>query len=108
MLPLFLAVAMSPSAEPVVAADAVFVNGKVWTVDRARPEAQAVAVWRGRVLAVGTDAEVRALAGPDTKVIDLKGRRVVPGVYDSHVHLLGGGESLAEVDLQDAKGGAEF
>ncbi|HJZ56111.1 MAG TPA: amidohydrolase [Gemmataceae bacterium] len=108
MSPLFFALAMSPSADPVVAADLVFVNGKVWTVDLAKPEAAAVAVWRDRVLTVGTDAEVKLLVGPGTRVIDLKGRRVVPGFYDSHVHWLGGGQSLAEVDLKDAKDEAEF
>jgi hypothetical protein len=108
MLPLLFISISAPAAEPVVAADAVFVNGKVWTVDAAKPEVQAVAVWRGRVLKVGTDAEVKQLAGPNTKVIDLQGRRVVPGFYDSHAHFLGGGQQLARVDLKDAKDEAEF
>lgn len=95
-------------APPQVAADLVLTNGKVWTGDPARPEGQAIAVWRDRVLAVGTDAEVKPLVGPATKVIDLKGRRLVPGFYDSHVHWLGGGQSLSEVDLKDAKDEAEF
>ena len=106
MLPLILL--LTPTAEPAVAADAVFVNGRVWTVDPAKPEAQAVAVWRGRILRVGTDAEVKALAGPRTRVIDLAGRRVVPGFYDSHAHVLGGGQQLARVELKDAKDEAEF
>ena len=59
MSPLLLSL-LAPAAEPVVAADLVFVNGKVWTGDPAKPEAQAVAVWRGRILKVGTDAEVKA------------------------------------------------
>jgi predicted amidohydrolase YtcJ len=105
---LLLLCLLAPTAEPAVAADAVFVNGRVWTVDPAKPEAQAVAVWRGRILKVGTDAEVKALAGPGTKVIDLGGRRVVPGLYDSHVHFLEGGQSLSRVDLKDAKDEAEF
>lgn len=96
------------AAPPPVAADLALVNGKVWTGDPAKPEATAVAVWRDRVLAVGADDEVKALVGPTTKVIDLKGRRVVPGFYDSHVHWLGGGQSLSEVDLKDAKDEAEF
>ena len=70
--------------------------------------AEAVAVWRGRIIKVGTDAEVRQLAGPRTQVIDLKGRRVVPGFYDSHLHLVGGGSSLSQVALKDAKDEAEF
>jgi predicted amidohydrolase YtcJ len=91
-----------------VAADLVLVNGKVWTVNKARPEAEALACWRGRILAVGADKDVRPLVGPLTRVIDLKGRRVVPGFYDSHVHLLGSGLRLAEVALKDAKDEAEF
>jgi predicted amidohydrolase YtcJ len=89
-------------------ADLIFVNGKVWTVNQAQPEAEAVAVWRDRIVRVGTSAEVRALAGPGTRVLDLKGRRVVPGLYDSHVHLLGSGQRLAEVALKDAADEAEF
>lgn len=99
---------LAPAAEPAAAADVVFVNGKVWTVDAAKPEAQALAVWRDRILKVGTDADVKGLVGPDTKVIDLGGRRVIPGVYDSHVHLLGGGQQLARVDLKDAPDEATF
>jgi predicted amidohydrolase YtcJ len=99
MFVLTVCLALLPAAEPVVAADAVFINGKVWTVDVARPEAQAIAVWRGRILKVGSDDEVKPLAGPKTKVIDLAGRRVMPGFYDSHAHLLMGGQQLSQVDL---------
>jgi predicted amidohydrolase YtcJ len=102
-----LLLAASLSAPPV-STDLVLTNGKVWTGDPAKPEARAVAVWRDRILLVGTDDEVKALIGPATKVVDLKGRRVVPGFYDSHVHWLGGGQSLSEVDLKDAKDEAEF
>ena len=105
---LVLGAAAMTAADPPVAADLILVNGRVWTVDPGRPEAQAVAVWNGRVLKVGTDAEVRALAGPGTKVIDAGGRRVVPGFYDSHVHFLGGGQQLSRVDLKDARDEAEF
>jgi predicted amidohydrolase YtcJ len=89
-------------------ADLVLVNGKIWTVAKARPEVQALAVWRDRILAVGTNAEIQRLAGPHTRTIDLKGRRVVPGFHDSHVHLLGGGLQLSQVTLKDAKDEAEF
>lgn len=105
---LLLVASCAPTADPPVAADAVFVNGKVWTVDHAKPEAQAIAVWKGRILKVGTDAEIKQLAGPNTRVIDFGGRRVVPGFYDSHAHFLGGGQQLARVELKDAKDEAEF
>src|SRR6516225_9484120 len=78
------------------AADLVLINGKIWTVNKAQPEAEAIAVWHGRILAVGKNVEVQALAGPATRVIDLRGRRVVPGFYDSHIHLLGSGQRLSE------------
>lgn len=107
MLPLML-VAMSLSAEPVVAADLVLKNGKVWTVDSNLPEAESVAIWRDRILLVGKDTEVALLVGPRTRVIDLKGRRVVPGFYDSHTHMLSGGQLLSQVNLKDAKDEAEF
>lgn len=106
---LVLTLALIPSAdEPPVAADLVLVGGKVWTVDRGHPEAEAIAVWRDRILKVGTDAEVKALVGAKTKVIELNGRRVVPGFHDSHLHFLGGGQQLSRVELKDAKDEAEF
>jgi predicted amidohydrolase YtcJ len=102
--PCFPAVA----AEPPIVAELVLTNGKVWTADPARPEVEAVAVWHGRILAVGSSDQIKGLIGPRTQVIDLKGRRVLPGFYDSHVHLLGSGLRLSEVALKDAKDEAEF
>src|SRR6476659_10596133 len=100
MTPLLLSLALIPAAdEPAFAADLVLVGGKVWTEDLDRPEAEAVAVWHQRIIKVGTDAEVKALVGPKTKIIALDGRRVVPGFHDSHVHFLGGGQQLARVEL---------
>jgi predicted amidohydrolase YtcJ len=89
-------------------ADLVLTNAKVWTVNPAQPEAEAVGIWRDRILQVGTNEAVRRLAGRGTRILDLKGRRVVPGFYDSHVHLLGSGQRLAEVALKDAADEAEF
>jgi predicted amidohydrolase YtcJ len=96
------------TAEPPVAADMVLTHGKICTVSPAMPEAEALAVWHGRILAVGSAEEIKPLIGPRTRVLDLKGRRVVPGFYDSHVHLLGSGMRLGEVALKDAKDEAEF
>lgn len=64
----------------------VLVNGRVLTVDARFSTAEAVAIGDGRILAVGRDADVRALAGPATRVIDLRGRTVLPGINDSHLH----------------------
>src|SRR5436305_13445935 len=99
--------AASCHAETPVA-DLLLLNAKVWTVNLRQPEVDAIAVWQGRILAVGSSADVRALAGPKTRVIDLKGKRVLPGLYDSHVHLLGSGQRLGEVALKDAKDEEEF
>jgi predicted amidohydrolase YtcJ len=69
-----------------IAADLILQNGKIATLNASSAQAQAMAVWQGRVLAVGSDREITALAGPATRMIDLKGRRVVPGIIDSHCH----------------------
>jgi len=89
-------------------ADIVFVNGKIWTVDKSRPEAEAVAVLDGRVLAVGSTMEVKKCVGPRTKVIDLHGKRMLPGFIDNHTHFMSGGFQLQSVDLRHAKSEAEF
>jgi predicted amidohydrolase YtcJ len=89
-------------------ADLVIRNAVIWTGDASNPEAKALAVAGGRILAVGTAEELKPLIGLQTVVIDAKGLRLVPGFYDSHVHLLGGGRSLSQVDLKDAKDEAEF
>jgi imidazolonepropionase-like amidohydrolase len=66
-------------------ADRIFVNGKIWTEDDTRPQAQALAVSADKIIAVGSDEEVRAFAAPDTATVDLRGRLVVPGFQDSHL-----------------------
>jgi len=71
--------------------DLILRNGRFTTLDRSNPNAQAVAVTEGRFSAVGTETEVMALAGPNTKVVDLKGRRVLPGLIDNHLHIIRGG-----------------
>jgi hypothetical protein len=74
--------------------DAVYVNGRFLTVDEAFTTAEAVALSDGRFVAVGTDAEVRALAADTTRIVDLGGRTVVPGFGDSHIHDAGGGPGV--------------
>jgi predicted amidohydrolase YtcJ len=81
------------------AADMVFIGGRVFLADSANTIAQAIALRDGRVLAVGTDAEVRRLASPSTEVVDLHGRLVTPGFNDAHIHFGAGGRGLLEVDL---------
>jgi predicted amidohydrolase YtcJ len=95
-------------AGPILAADLIVLNGKIWTVQRAQAECEALAIVRDRIIAIGPTAQLRHMIGPKTRVLDVKGQRVVPGFYDSHVHLLGSGLRLAEVALKDAKDEAEF
>ncbi len=80
--------------------DVVLVNGTVRTVDRAFSTAEAVAITGDRITAVGTSAQVRALAGPATRLIDLGGATLVPGLMDNHLHSAGGGPG---VDLSRAR-----
>ncbi|KQT52459.1 MULTISPECIES: amidohydrolase [unclassified Aureimonas] len=74
-----------------VTADLILRDGRVTTLDRTNPSAEAVAIKDGLFLAVGTTADVMAHAGPATRVIDLKGRRVLPGLIDNHLHIIRGG-----------------
>ncbi len=88
--------------------DLALVNGKVWTGVGERPWAEAVAVRGERLYAVGTTAEVRSLAGPGTKVLDLGGALVLPGFIDSHTHFLAGGFALQSLELHDVTTREEF
>jgi predicted amidohydrolase YtcJ len=89
-------------------ADTVLVHGKIWTENPQQPEAEAVAILGNHIAAVGPSADILKLAGPATKVIELSGKRVVPGFNDAHVHFVSGGTSLASVQLGDVKSEAEF
>ncbi|WP_205685415.1 amidohydrolase [Caulobacter zeae] len=71
--------------------DLILVNAKITTLDRGNPGAAAVLIRDGRFLAVGEEGEVRAAAQADAQVIDLGGRRVIPGLIDSHMHIIRGG-----------------
>ncbi|MER6915992.1 amidohydrolase [Streptomyces sp. NPDC000594] len=73
------------------AADLVVRNAKIYTGDPSRPAAQAVAIRDGRVLGVGDDHDMAGHVGPATRVVDALGRRVVPGLNDSHLHVIRGG-----------------
>jgi predicted amidohydrolase YtcJ len=71
--------------------DLILHHGIFTTLDRARPQASAVAIKDGRFLRVGSDAEIMPLAGPSTRVIDLQGRPALPGLCDNHTHIIRGG-----------------
>jgi predicted amidohydrolase YtcJ len=84
--------------------DRIFHNARIWTGDSAHAEAQALAITGDRIVAVGTDAEVRALRGRNTRMEELGGRRVVPGFHDAHMHF----PARRTADLTDAAGPEEI
>jgi predicted amidohydrolase YtcJ len=88
-------------------ADLLLLDGKILTLDDARPRARAIAVREGRIVAVGDDAAVGRLGGPRTRVIALHGRTVLTALTDGHAHLYGLGRALAEVDLRDCASPAD-
>ncbi|HSE49662.1 MAG TPA: amidohydrolase [Terriglobales bacterium] len=90
------------------AADVIVTNAKVYTVEKERPRAEAVAILGERIVAVGTAAEIDAWRGPETKVIDGRGHLLLPGFNDAHVHFTTGGQQLDSVDLKDATSPQEF
>src|SRR5262245_28785315 len=98
---------MTASAAFAGEAELILLGGRVWP-GRGIPEGTAIAVADGRVLAVGADEELRRLAGPRTRVVELRGRLVVPGFNDAHVHFLDGGFGLLSVDLRDCRDEAEL
>ena len=102
---LALAQASTVTASP---ADLVLVSARIWTGDPGRPDASALAVRDGRIVAVGSDAEIRRLRGPKTVVVEGKARRVVPGFIDCHTHMSMGGFNLLGIDLRHTKDPADF
>jgi hypothetical protein len=92
--------ATEPPQQP---ADLVLRNGKVVTVDESRPEASAVAVRGGTILAVGSDEEIEAYVGPETEVLDLAGRLAIPGFIEGHGHFMGLGNAKMILDLTKVK-----
>ena len=89
-------------SERAPAADLVLRGGKVVTMDPMRPEAQAVAVRGEQIAAVGSDEEIAARIGPQTRVIELKGKLVVPGFIEGHGHFLSLGEQKLKLDVSDS------
>ncbi|MCX4785026.1 MULTISPECIES: amidohydrolase [unclassified Streptomyces] len=87
--------------------DLIFTRGPIHTGDPARTRASSLAVTGERITAVGHD-EVRELIGPDTEVIDLQGKLLLPGFQDSHIHAVSGGMELAECDLTGTVGVEEY
>jgi len=90
------------------AADLVLRNGAVYTVDAARSWAQAVAVKDGKIVFVGTDADLGDRIGAATQVVDLKGRMLMPGMQDAHIHPISGGIEASACDLNGKRSAEEY
>lgn len=104
LLPMILGATMTTA----ISADLIVVNAKVRTLDPSQPTAEAVAVVGNRISHVGSNADVKRLAGPQTRILDAGGRLVLPGFNDAHVHFLSGGFHLSGINLRDAKTPEEF
>lgn len=83
-------------------ADLVVRGGRIVTLDERCPVAQALAARTGRIMFVGSDADVRGAIGPQTRIIDLEGRLAIPGFIESHAHFAGLGQAKAILDLSTA------
>jgi len=84
--------------------DLIIINGRLITFDHARPSASALAVKDGQIIAVGEGADIRDMAGANTRILDAAGNTVLPGFIDSHVHLFGGSVELDYLDLYGIAG----
>lgn len=96
------------AADEIVTADLVLFNGRVFTVEKSLPWAEAIAVRDGKFIAVGANAEVKKLIGKDTQTLDLQGKLVLPGFNDAHLHFTSGGLYLLGIDLRPARDEKEF
>lgn len=90
---------LAGAASDVTAAELVFVNGNIYTVDSTRRWAQAIAVKDGRITYVGTDAGARERVGHQTRLVDLQGKMMLPGMQDAHVHPISSGMDALACDL---------
>ncbi len=107
---LFIIAALCPAAALTQAetADAIFVNGNIYTVNDRSPRAQAVAVRGGKIIYVGADSGAMRFKGGSTRVVNLKGNTVLPGLADSHYHLAGVGEREITLNLEGTSSLQEF
>jgi len=99
---------MYANAQPKPTATLIITNAAVYTVDKQHPTAEAVAIIGDRIVAVGSSAEIDVWHGPETKVIDVGRKLVLPGFNDAHVHFIQGGAQLDQVQLTDAASPEKF
>jgi predicted amidohydrolase YtcJ len=100
---ILLSAAAAPHQQPLVQpADLVLTNGKVVTVEDSLPEAQAVAVRGGRIIALGRAVDMQPFVGPATEVVDLQGKLLIPGFVEGHGHFTGVGDAQLSLKLMPA------
>jgi predicted amidohydrolase YtcJ len=97
---MMLALCIPGAQSSAETADIVFKNGNIYTVNDRQPRAQAIAVKSGKIIFVGSNADAAAYEGKATRVVDLRGRTVVPGLTDSHYHLSGVGAREMNLNLE--------
>ena len=100
--------AASCSRPARLGADLVLTRGNIWTGNPRQPQASALAVIGERIVEIGGADGIERWRGPNTRIVDAEGRRVVPGFNDAHVDFVDGGTQLENVDLKDAESPAEF
>lgn len=105
---IFLTLGDASAQKKPAYADTVIVHGKVYTLNSKQPWAEAVAMRGDRIVAVGPDAEIAKLQSKNTQIIDAKGRLVLPGFTDCHIHFIDGSFSLGRVNLEGAKDPADI
>src|SRR3981189_2116341 len=105
---LFAALLSRAQGRIVEPADIIVIHGRVYTEDPKQPWAQAVAIYHGKIVAVGTDPEIERRRGMGTKAINAGGKLVLPGFVDCHIHFIDGSFSLGRVNLEGAKDPADI
>jgi len=98
----------TPPAAGPASAELVLRGGAVYTMDPQRSWQQAIAIRDGKILYVGTDAGAGAYTGPETRVVELEGRMVLPGLQDIHIHPISGGMEIAQCDLNGLETADEY
>lgn len=99
----FILFTVLSSCTTIPQADLIVTNAKIYTVDEANPMAEAIAVRDGKIVALGTSAEIEKLKGDQTEIIDAEGKLVLPGFVDSHTHAFWGGQRLTEINLNGSE-----
>ena len=105
---LLIVIGVYASAQSKPSATLIVTDAAVYTVDKQQPKAEAVAVIGDRIVAVGSRADIDLWRSPQTKVIDARGKLLLPGFNDAHVHFIQGGAQLQQVQLTDAATPEEF